>query len=127
MKISLAGEDVTEELSDALGSLSGTREDSGAKADSDVIDLSRAESESEYSDLHIEKLRPRVSVDTARISPSGLVRKVCWRVIRFFFDWVVHKQNNINEQIVHAIEMEKRERDRQVRELRAELEDLRKK
>ena len=118
---------MTKELGDDLKDIAATRTDDGPKSESDVLDMAAAATEEEYSETHIEKLRTRAAVDTAKVQVSGGLRQFIWRVMRPVLDSMAHKQNDVNAQVVHAMEMEKRERDRQIGQLKKELDELKRK
>lgn len=133
LRIKVAGEDRTSDIGESLKELSGTRQsgnETGAQdAGSAVLALTASGSESEFADRHIALLRQSCFVDNAKIDlPSGSaarsVRKLLWKILRPVFDWISHRQNNINAQIVQALEMEKKIRDREIRQLRKDIDEL---
>lgn len=131
LKISVAGKDVTSEVSDNLKHISETRTDTAVGADrgKEVLEMKDADSEEQLAGKHLELIRSSSYVDTSRFEFSGgamgsmmrVVRRLLWKMLRPAFDWIVHKQNNINAQLIHALELEKNERDRQIAELKAEI------
>lgn len=100
-----------------------------------VLDLGSAKTEEEFGRKHIAELSHHCYVDVERmVLPDGskgavgrMLRKVAWKISKPFLAWVCHKQNNINAQIVQALDLEKRERERQLDELKSEIAELKKK
>ena len=138
MKISLAGEDMTAEISGNLRKVAGMRDAAGVAGDSAnkaaVLDLAAASNEKEFACKHLVLLRQSCYVDNeSMMLPDGsmggaarAVRKLFWKILRPVFDWMSHKQNNINAQIVQALDLDKKERDRDLLQLRREIEELKK-
>ena len=131
MKISVAGEEVTDEVAGNLEEVAKLRDgdsapDASAIADG-VLGLSKAETEDAFAGKHLELLRSRCYVDNNIMPVAGGIRRVFWRIMRPVFDWMSHKQNQVNAQLVHALELEKHVRDREVTELKKDIEALKKK
>lgn len=137
MTISVNGSDVTDVVGANLKMVAGMRD--GAKASdglrmgSEVLELAESPSEGVFAGRHLELLRHSCYVDNDKFTFSSgsaggigrLVRMIGWKVLRPVLDWISHKQNNINAQIVHAMELEKKERDRQVARLQSAIDELR--
>ena len=136
MKISVAGEDVTEEVSGNLQKVVDMRGGQDIRKELDkkdeVLDLASAKTEAEFGEKHITELGHHCYVDVERMElPDGsmgalgrVLRKVAWKFTKPFIAWAMHKQNNINAQIVQALDLEKRERDRQLEQLKSEIKEL---
>lgn len=136
MKISVSGKDVTDEVVENLKNVADMRDGAQAceslKQAGEVTGLAEAGDQAEFAGRHLELLRHSCYVDNERFSFSKgsagvagvMVRKICWKILRPVFDWISHKQNNINAQIVHAMELEKKVRDSQIARLEKEIKEL---
>jgi hypothetical protein len=136
LKISVAGEDVTSEVSANLEKVVDMRDGASVREELEkkdgILDLASAKTEAEFGGKHITELRHRCYVDVDRmVLPDGamggvgrILRKVAWKITKPFLAWACHKQNNVNAQIVQALELEKNERDRQLEELKVEIKAL---
>jgi hypothetical protein len=134
VKISVAGEDVTQEIEGVLKSIS--RQRGSLCADDaracEVLKMKEAGSAGELASAHMEALRKACFVDTAQYQFDGqalggilrAARKAVWSILRPVIEWIVHRQNNINAQVVQAIELQKNEFDRELAELRKDIESL---
>lgn len=134
MKISVAGEDKTDELAGNLRNVIEMRSNKAceeAGREDEVLGLASAGNENEFAGRHMDLLRQHCSVDPGmiRITPgsaAGMVRKVLWLLIRPLFDWISQRQNLINTQLVQAVDMERRIRERELLHLKKEIESLKK-
>lgn len=106
-------------------------------ADSAVIlELNREKQEDDFAKKYMEVFHPRTQLDLGKCKlpdssnagiaqrPIAAVRKIVWRLLRFVFEWVIFKQNVVNEQQVIALEHEIILRKRENEGLRKRIEKL---
>lgn len=138
VKIWVAGRDRTDELGSELAAAAAGRPVTAVELDvareTELLDLRRAESESEYRQRFLDALRQRACVETDdfRIGVlSGPMRRALaavrtwlWRLLRYQHDWTTFRQNGVNRQLAFGLEMEAEARERKVAELERRLAAL---
>jgi len=101
-----------------------------------ISELSEIANEEEYLTRQLELLGTRTQLDLNQCelpdsSSGGLPKKLIgklrgfiWRLIRFAPEWMVYKQNTVNEQLAISMAHEVRLRRRENEELRRRIESL---
>jgi hypothetical protein len=87
-----------------------------------------------FADRHIALMQVRQAVDTGEFAAStragmlgvamGWVRRFLWKLLRYQHDWVTFRQSAINEQLLHALVLERQARADRDRDLERRLAAL---
>lgn len=131
MKISVAGQDRTQDIAPLLRSQAAALESAPERRrplllppEISALALSRAKSEAEYLSELIRLLRFREGVDTLPFSipcRPGLrgwlmtqFKRALWRLLRYQHDRIAFRQNLINTMLSGALEFEVRQRQKEL-------------
>ena len=97
--------------------------------------LRNCKNEGEYFATFVKLLRMRhgASTDDFEIQRApgfigGMMKAIrgfLWKLLRYQHDRMIFQQNLINEMLIHAVEFEVAQRNREISKLRAELAELR--
>jgi hypothetical protein len=143
MKLSIAGQDKTNDLGQALRQQAEAMErgpDSRKLAplppEISALALARAQSEAEYMDHLIRLIRYRDAVDTLdfdiprKPGLAGLImtqfKAFLWKLLRYQHDRIVFRQNLINTQLTSALEFEFTQRQKETADLKRRVAELEK-
>jgi len=138
MKIWINGNEESETLGRDLTKRASTLEHEGyaglCQGEPDILSLRNAKSNAEYLDGYVNVVRKRQSVDPAHYSiprAPGLkgtisykMRMFLWRLLRYQHFWMASRQKDINAMHAEVLDFEHQERNRQIGELEARIEQL---
>lgn len=137
MRIEVAGRDRTEDLGERLrraaaGRPAAIRDE--AERQADVVAIRSAADEAENLEQWLAMLRAHHGIRTepfdvpVRPGPAGAVagrvRRFLWKLLRYQHDRTAFQQSAVNIQVVLALEAVARSLGREVRELRARLDEF---
>ncbi len=136
--LTVAGRDRSGDLGRDICAAAKALDDPGLQKSFDdgavITALGSAENENDFIERHLEVFGQRTQLDfgkcrlpaTSGIAGRiiGVVRKFVWRLLRFAFEWMVFRQNVVNEQQAIALEHEVSLRKRENEELLKRVEYL---
>lgn len=143
MKLSVAGQDRTQDLGQALRRQAGVMESGPAgrkmarlPPEISALALAQAKSDDEYMDHLVRLIRYRDAVDTSDFDIPRMpgVMGLClarlkaflWKLLRYQHDRVAFRQNLINTQLTSALEFEFVQRRKEIADLKRRVAELEK-
>jgi len=143
MKISIAGQDRTQDLGQTLRQQAeimargdDRHQPARITADISALALARAKSDAEYLDHLIRLIHYREAVDTLdfdiprKPGVAGLCMKrlkaFLWHLLRYQHDRIIFRQNLINTQLTSALEFEVTQRQNEMADLKRRVAELEK-
>ena len=138
MKISVAGKDRTDDLGKRLSKGVHSRPDDGLAnsitKEAGLVLPHTGEEINAYADRQIGVMGGHTNIDVTTIRfarrpglvgmAGWLLRRLMWKLQRFNFEWLTFKQNTINRQFAHQIELEHAARARQAEQLEKRVRTL---
>lgn len=139
MKLRVANQDVTgtlgTDIARAATERATTRSPRFHVPEVSALSLRDCRDEAEYfrKFMHLMRLRHGAATHDFDIQRApGLrgavmqkIRCFLWKLLAYQHDRMIFQQNLINEMIIHSIEFETAQRDREIARLRAEVQELR--